>query len=83
MGPLALGDLIGLDVLPCNLEVLYNEFGDTKYRPHPLLRRWFVEDYQDVKLVKDSTITASKKKSFSFASGDGELRMQKLTLQKS
>lgn len=39
MGPLELGDLIGLDVCLAIMEVLYNEFGDTKYRPHPLLRK--------------------------------------------
>ena len=39
MGPLALGDLIGLDVCLAIMEVLYNGFGDTKYRPHPLLRK--------------------------------------------
>lgn len=39
MGPLALADLIGLDVCLAIMEVLYNEFGDTKYRPHPLLRK--------------------------------------------
>ncbi|HCT93912.1 MAG: 3-hydroxybutyryl-CoA dehydrogenase [Bacteroidetes bacterium GWE2_39_28] len=39
MGPLALGDLIGLDVCLAIMEVLYSEFGDTKYRPHPLLRK--------------------------------------------
>ncbi|MDK4490455.1 3-hydroxybutyryl-CoA dehydrogenase [Fusobacterium necrophorum] len=39
MGPLALGDLIGLDVCLAIMEVLYREFGDTKYRPHPLLRK--------------------------------------------
>jgi len=39
MGPLALGDLIGLDVCLAIMETLYNEFGDTKYRPHPLLRK--------------------------------------------
>ncbi|MDR1027933.1 MAG: 3-hydroxybutyryl-CoA dehydrogenase [Clostridiales Family XIII bacterium] len=39
MGPLALGDLIGLDVCLAIMEVLYEEFGDTKYRPHPLLRK--------------------------------------------
>jgi 3-hydroxybutyryl-CoA dehydrogenase len=39
MGPLALGDLIGLDVCLAIMETLYTEFGDTKYRPHPLLRK--------------------------------------------
>jgi 3-hydroxybutyryl-CoA dehydrogenase len=39
MGPLALGDLIGLDVCLAIMEVLYSEFGDSKYRPHPLLRK--------------------------------------------
>ena len=34
MGPLALGDLIGLDVCLAIMETLYREFGDTKYRPH-------------------------------------------------
>jgi 3-hydroxybutyryl-CoA dehydrogenase len=39
MGPLALGDLIGLDVCLAILEVLHDGFGDPKYRPCPLLRR--------------------------------------------
>lgn len=39
MGPLALADLIGLDVCLAIMEVLYTEFGDSKYRPHPLLRK--------------------------------------------
>ena len=39
MGPLELGDLIGLDVCLAIMEVLYHEFGDSKYRPHPLLRK--------------------------------------------
>lgn len=39
MGPLALGDLIGLDVCLAIMETLYTEYGDPKYRPHPLLRK--------------------------------------------
>ena len=40
MGPLALGDLIGLDVCLAIMEVLYDEFGDSKYRPHQLLKKY-------------------------------------------
>jgi 3-hydroxybutyryl-CoA dehydrogenase len=39
MGPLALADLIGLDVCLDILETLHHDFGDDKYRPAPLLRR--------------------------------------------
>lgn len=39
MGPLALADLIGLDVCLYVMETLHEEFGDSKYRPAPLLRR--------------------------------------------
>ncbi|MGI6721326.1 MAG: 3-hydroxybutyryl-CoA dehydrogenase [Anaerovoracaceae bacterium] len=39
MGPLALGDLIGLDVVLAIMDVLYTEFGDPKYRAHTLLRK--------------------------------------------
>lgn len=39
MGPLALGDLIGLDVCLAIMDVLYHETGDTKYRAHQRLRK--------------------------------------------
>ena len=39
MGPLTLADFIGLDVCLSILNVLYEGFGDPKYRPCPLLRR--------------------------------------------
>ncbi|MGL5633788.1 MAG: 3-hydroxybutyryl-CoA dehydrogenase [Sarcina sp.] len=40
MGPLALGDLIGLDVCLAIMDVLYKETGDSKYRAHSLLRKY-------------------------------------------
>ena len=45
IGPLALGDLVGLDIVLKVMEVLYNDFGDPKYRPHPLLQRMVAAGY--------------------------------------
>ena len=39
MGPLELADLIGLDTMLAVMETLYFEYGDTKYRPAPLMRK--------------------------------------------
>jgi len=45
MGPLELGDLIGLDVCLHVMEVLQSGFGDSKYRPCPLLRKYVDAGY--------------------------------------
>ena len=39
MGPLALGDLIGLDVCLAIMETLHREYGEDKYHPHVYLRK--------------------------------------------
>jgi len=39
MGPLALGDFVGLDIVLHVMETLYAGFGDPKYRPCPLVKR--------------------------------------------
>lgn len=45
MGPLELADMIGLDTCLSILEVLYEGFGDPKYRPCPLLRKYVDAGY--------------------------------------
>jgi len=45
MGPLALADLIGLDVCLAIMEVLHRDLGDSKYRPCPLLRKHVAAGY--------------------------------------
>jgi len=45
LGPIELADLCGLDVVLKTMEVLYEGFGDPKYRPCPLLRRMVEAGY--------------------------------------
>ena len=39
LGPLELADLVGLDICLAIMQTLYTEFGDSKYRPCPLLKK--------------------------------------------
>jgi 3-hydroxybutyryl-CoA dehydrogenase len=52
IGPLALADLIGLDVCLAVMEVFYRDFNDSKYRPAPLLREMVDAGYLGRKTKK-------------------------------
>ena len=52
MGPLALGDMIGWDVMLAVMDVLYYEYGEPKYRPAPLMRRMVRAGHLGVKTGK-------------------------------
>jgi 3-hydroxybutyryl-CoA dehydrogenase len=52
IGPLALSDLIGNDVVLAIMEVLQKETGDPKYRPHPLLKKMVRAGYLGKKAKK-------------------------------
>lgn len=54
IGPLALADLIGNDVCLAIMEILHKEFGDSKYRPHPLL----------IKMVRGGLLGRKTKRGF-------------------
>ncbi len=45
IGPLALADMIGLDVLLAVMQILHDEFADSKYRPCPLLKEMVAAGY--------------------------------------
>ena len=60
MGPCALADLIGLDTVLAILNVMYNGYGDPKYRPSPLLKQYVQAGWLDAKPVREYSITASR-----------------------
>ncbi len=62
MGPLALADLIGLDVCLAIMEVLQEGFGDPKYRPCPLLKRMVAAGYLAAKVAVGSISTNSRQR---------------------
>jgi len=45
LGPLALADMIGLDVVLAVMEVFYRDFNDPKYRPAPMLKEMVAAGY--------------------------------------
>ena len=52
MGPLKLADLIGLDTCLNILNILYNELGDLKFAPAPLLKKYVDAGYLGQKTGK-------------------------------
>ncbi len=54
MGPLALADLVGLDICLSIMDVLYEEFREPKYRACTLLRKWSEPENWDRRPEKDS-----------------------------
>jgi len=53
IGPLALADSIGLDVLLAVMQTIHDEFGDSKYRPCPLLKEMVAAGYLGRKTGRD------------------------------
>ena len=58
MGPLALADMIGLDICLSIMETLYREFGDPNIVPAPCWLRWFGLANWDVRPERDSLATS-------------------------
>ena len=60
IGPLALADMIGLDVLLAVMNVFYADFNDPKYRPAPLLKEMVAAGYLGRKTAAASIATSSE-----------------------
>ena len=63
MGPLTLADFIGLDVCLAIMNVLHEGFGDSKYRPCPLLKRYVDAGGWEGKRDADFMNTAARSRS--------------------
>jgi 3-hydroxybutyryl-CoA dehydrogenase len=60
IGPLALADMIGLDVMLAVMEVFYRDFADPKYRPAPLLREMVAAGWLGRKSNRPTTARRSR-----------------------